>query len=183
TRVSTLLAFDYDADGRDDLLWGDQGVVVFSREKLGDLRFEASERLFELEPDELLTIADVDGDGEKDLVRLGNLPDDSVKVRYRPGGGRRANLLKEVTDGVGKTIRVDYSDSISAGEPGPDGLVFNTYEPDFESHHNTIPIKDPGPLVAVHSEMLTPSAPPRVTHYTYGNARLDKLGRGSLGFE
>ena len=174
-------AMDVDGDGRDDLIRQlDKNTwrVHLSRATAQGTAFSNTEpdRYFDIGgapvPDLTATLvpADVTGDGLPDLLFV----DRTGRWQVRKHGSVRPDLLATATDGLG-----------------------NTFEPSYQSLGRFSGYVTSGSTAAAGSYLLKGSVVPVVTHYTandgiggtytssysYVNARVDRLGRGFLGFE
>jgi RHS repeat-associated protein len=132
------------------------------------------------------TAMDWDGDGTQEIVMRAGKDTDPVFEIWK-GGSRKAGLLKNVQDGLGKLDSFTYIDR--AGEfgytPRPEGSACP------ERQH--CPVRPPRPLVVSHSvrgsagPYRDPGAPApsqvdRRFSYQYQEAREHVEGRGWLGF-
>ncbi len=114
-------------------------------------------------------MADVVGDVADDFVMIG--PPEEKQVFVLPGRGGSANLLRTVTDAMGKLITVNYSAEVHT--PGSDC---------FPARCDT----RAGPLVSNHSvAQVVPGATPRLErnfNYLYTDGRTDPADKKFLGF-
>ncbi|MFW6189445.1 MAG: FG-GAP-like repeat-containing protein [Planctomycetota bacterium] len=117
-KIWSLVVSDLDGDGRRDLLiYGDiHGLAVLHQQEDGDFQPAAKVADVELaERDDALRVADVDGDGGKEIVALG----DAELHVIEPAGGRRSYPLN-----------ADFRDDITefrladANEDGRTDVVF-----------------------------------------------------------
>jgi len=177
-------AFDYDADGRTDLLEGWSGSSPFpfnvSLSPTGDasalIPQEAADIVAltgfgQVLPHRFHMAGDIDGDGNPDLIG-------ERGVNY--GSGSRNMLLSKVTDGLGNVVTVKYEQVASDGTP--------TYLANCtgELWPETC-LKRMSSLVSSHAdELVAANGSPlgeRKYEYHYQNARFSVTGHGWLGFE
>jgi RHS repeat-associated protein len=174
---SPALALDVNSDGYDDLvmLWSQ---AQFRKSVAYGPSFSVVEDFF---PDEALRdwkVADINGDSSPDLV-IG-----AGGLRVHLGQGARANLLTQVTDGMGKQYTIRY-DAVRSG--------VRTYTVGEACPYPTKCVRDPGPLVSeyeVHQVkgIPNPTGAPfgefkqRRFAFTYADAKTDTRGWGWLGF-
>jgi RHS repeat-associated protein len=172
------LVLDYNGDGRDDLLVPELGAVLLAN---GANTFDNVEDAFEPLDDYDALVADVDGDGAKDLVHFG--PGTQIgpaRVLYRRSRAGSVGLLKQVTDGFGKTISVDYD----ALQPDHSGFGLRaTYARGTRTATNDVArqLTNVTPLVSGHQEAQAGGERHEYA-YRYEDAEVGLGGRGWLGF-
>ncbi|HZF27213.1 MAG TPA: FG-GAP-like repeat-containing protein, partial [Steroidobacteraceae bacterium] len=165
----SLIVLDYDGDGLDDFLvqktspatwWVSRstgnGFTPLTDTSLGGTTFTR--------------VADVNGDGLQDLVRIdtasGNVP------KSRLHNGVYPDLLDRATDGFGMYADFNYS-SLTAGSP--------TYTKGSGATYPTIEYQAPMYVVSNYTATAGNLGTYTMT-YTYQQARQHLQGRGFLGF-
>jgi RHS repeat-associated protein len=182
---STGQVFDYDGDGRQDLVF--ETGYIHRAEKTTHPQPDVSQTVaipefvpFSTSLSSLGTLADVDGDGSPDFV-----PQDLREPILLSAGFSSQGFLTQVQEGNGKIIDVTYaSGSLAPALPSPTykrGLCTNDAKGTC--------LRQVESLVSAHSESQqrffngapTRNQGPSYT-YSYSGARLGLRGRGWLGF-
>jgi len=141
--VRGIAAFDYDGDGRDDLLWTGTNNATRLWRNLGDWRFQDETSLLGLSPAadySLGTWGDLDGDGDADLI-LGGDAGTPTRLLLNDGaaGFKDATALLPNTDLLAKTASINLADFDGDGridiyeavQNAPDRLLLNRGEEGF----------------------------------------------------
>jgi RHS repeat-associated protein len=199
--VTTAAAFppfvvDYDHDGVDDFLEpnaDDNGVPWRVRHiKNGVVTIETVPSL-KAGPG---TIGDFNGDGVLDAwTHASGMADGEYRLSY--GVGRHDHLLKSVTDGLGRSVSVEYDGKYTGDQT--DDLLSNELTPIAEVTTGAptwptgwpLRISSAGtdhPVVSRHTEGIFRDSNSKVpdldreVDYAYGNWANDVAGYGALGF-
>jgi RHS repeat-associated protein len=135
-------------------------------------------------------VADVDGDGSRDVVAIRRAGNTNTAMRfvYQLSNAGKSHLLKRIEDGLGKVIEIDYDDD----HPATEGVVVPGYDRGSctSSTNSSAPgydcLKKMPNLVTAH-RVLDGNTMPEPTvrdqfFYRYEGARLGLGGRGPYGF-
>ncbi len=167
---------DYNRDGRDDILQPSIPNRALRKTTTGfDLD---AQDLPEAVPSEPGFIADVNGDGNLDLVTR-NLVGKRMMILY--GKGRRNNLLKRAIDGLGRFVSFEY-DNPDPTNGTPVYQKGNTSPTWPRQQVNVAPYA----VVSQHREGLLSvgfEAAERTHTYGYREGIVDVAGHGFLGFK
>ncbi|HSG89737.1 MAG TPA: FG-GAP-like repeat-containing protein, partial [Pseudomonadales bacterium] len=162
------LAFDWNGDGRDDLLYRDGSTNWKVVQSAGDSLLPTIDSAIAHGSPSGVVVADLDGDGQPDLAGRSR-----GTLAYRLHAGAVPDLLRTVKDGFGAVTAFVYGSSTDPAiySKGPAASW-----PQREDAR-------PRSLVAT---MTTGDgdrpASQAVTSYTYAGSRIDLTGRGDLGF-
>ncbi|HEY0464397.1 MAG TPA: VCBS repeat-containing protein, partial [Polyangiaceae bacterium] len=191
---------DYDGDGQQDLLvptgisHEGSNIAWYVLRAVG----VANDSHFEVMPVNLgLTIfdqsvpiqADIDGDGNSDLIALNANSPNGLSVAHGFGGS--SHLMISATDGVGKGVNLNYA-AVSQESTGSN--VYNRSGCSAVTRRTVTCVRKVGTLVSDYDEFIDIGAigsPPdpgnrsiqRSYNFEYLGGRVGLYGRGWLGFE
>jgi RHS repeat-associated protein len=169
-------AFDYDGDGRDDMMVTKRhlaprtGVTVLHSKGRGvegiNIPGVPKERRVGL----TFAVLDRDGDGNQELIYF----DENLnRLRIQERTSAKTDLLRKVTDGQGDATEFVY-------ERLPAQLARLNVTPVSCAYPSYCV---PAPVWVVQQQTLDAAGPsPRAFEYRYQDSRSDLLGRGWLGF-
>ncbi|NMO20009.1 hypothetical protein HPC49_21990 [Pyxidicoccus fallax] len=175
TKDNGIRVFDYNGDGRQDLLLMDDrsgtrsGLVVLQSDGTGFVPRslplplgQATARGYKLSQ-----VLDVNGDGLTDLAQV---VDGSLRLYKRMG--QASGLLERITDSLGAQVQFTY-------KPMVDPAV---YTPGTTCSYPQRCLRGGRWLVSTHRSDAGVGHSQRVREYTYEDGRVDVQGRGWLGF-
>ncbi|HTQ02501.1 MAG TPA: polymorphic toxin type 10 domain-containing protein [Polyangiaceae bacterium] len=120
-------------------------------------------------------LGDFDGDGNLDFAVTGDHDDsDNLPVRVLRGQNGTSNLLKSVTDGMGKRIDISYSNAVYTPGSNCSPLRCETHPPNVVVSNHTISETDATGTLGTKTE--------QTYDYTYQDARTDLQNQRYLGF-
>ncbi|MFP2928227.1 FG-GAP-like repeat-containing protein [Pyxidicoccus sp. 3LG] len=169
---------DYDGDGHQDFLYsssttGSTGMMplLLTRGTFFETQVLKDETNTPLPSTYKSVVADVNGDGQADIVSIGGNGDLRAFVRKGP----RADLLKSVRDGMNYLTYVAYA-------PLSDGRVYSGVSGAGPCSYPVLCVKG-GAWVVSRVDMLSSAWGDGVRYdYSYAGGRRDVRGRGWLGF-
>jgi hypothetical protein len=165
--VFQFVIFDYDGDGRDDILMEAGGSVPLKYYRSTGSGFEAPVNTpYTYPAATTLLVGDLNGDIYSDLVSAGT-------IRYRLHDPNPSDLLQSATDGFGVSVTFSYAQMTDA----------SVYTKGSGAVYPKMDFKGARPLVKqVTATDVSGNGTTFTLTYTYEAARRELTGRGYLGF-
>ena len=166
--LSRLLAFDWNGDGRDDVLYTDASANWKVVPSAGDRLLPTIDTGIAHGTPLGVAVADLNGDSLPDLATWAG-----SRLAYRLRAGQAPDLLRSVTDGLGVATTFGYA-------PLTDPAVY------AKGSGATWPQRDeadgrPVVVTLTAGDSAVPDSR-TVTSYSFAGLRTDLSGRGDLGF-
>lgn len=162
------LAFDWNGDGKEDLLYRDGSTNWKVVQSAGDSLLPTIDSAIAHGSPTGVVVADLDGDGQPDLASRSR-----GALAYRLHAGSVPDLLRTVKDGFGAVAAFTYA-------PSTDPAVYSKGPAaPWPQRADARPRWLVATMTTGDGDLPGSQA---VTSYSYAGARIDLAGRGDLGF-